>query len=277
MISEGKKTNKNTIKQIGLDIKPVARQIVIQIANALGLKIKYDYDENKNIIGVSAYAGDCLRLSDHRTYLQTWVDAGTWQSSYRYDIVIEDSPTLAKEQVKDGYDFTVTEFVINTDEMNVEKAKTIAYDIRETLNSGRYANNVGAEKRMLKSNHGQGTKNTVLPTQNNESNTRKVMKQNKKTINEAQLRAIVKEAVKSVLNERSDDFGYTECSMDDVVTALQKSDWRYLFGVCGSGEGVIPNDLLDEIRSITKIGMNIESKGEDLARKILQGKWHWDW
>lgn len=38
----------------------------------------------------------------------------------------------------------------------------------------------------------------------NESNTKKDMKQNKKTINEAQLRAIVKEAVKSVLKENGE-------------------------------------------------------------------------
>ena len=37
-----------------------------------------------------------------------------------------------------------------------------------------------------------------------ESNTRKDMKQNKKTINEAQLRAIVKEAVRNVLKEGID-------------------------------------------------------------------------
>ena len=187
--------------KIGLSIKPEARQIVTQIANALGLKIGYDYDENKNIIGISAYAGNCLRLSDHCTYLQTWVDAGTWQSSYKYDIVIEDSPTLAKEQVKDGYDFTVTEFVINTDKMNVEKAKIIAYDIKETLKSGRYANNVGAEKRMLKSYHGQLTNNAVMPTHNNESKTMNYMKMNKRTITESQLHRIIKESINKVLKE----------------------------------------------------------------------------
>lgn len=193
METELKKRKSNPIKRIGLSIKPEAKQIVIQIANALGLKVRYDYDESGNIIGVSAYAGNCLRLSDHCTYLQTWVDAGTWDSPYKYDIVIEDTPTVAQTQVEKGYDFTVTEFVSNTNEMNVAKAKMIAYDIREAVNTGCYANNVRAEKRTLTANHGEDTDKTQSISQTNES----------RTIKESQLRNIIAESIRKVLFNRN--------------------------------------------------------------------------
>ena len=53
-------------------------------------------------------------------------------------------------------------------------------------------------------NNGGSTPSSAPVRRIRESNTRKDMKQNKKTINEAQLRAIVKEAVRNVLKEGID-------------------------------------------------------------------------
>ena len=53
-------------------------------------------------------------------------------------------------------------------------------------------------------NNGTSTPSSAPVRRIRESNTRKDMKQNKKTINEAQLRAIVKEAVRNVLKEGID-------------------------------------------------------------------------
>ena len=212
MIAEKKKPKSDPIKTIGLNVTPLAREIVIQIANALGLKIRYDRDEEGNIIGVSTYAGNCLRLSDHSTYMQTWVDAGTWKAPYRYDIVIEDDATFAKQQVQEGYDFSITEYVAKAENMDVEKAKMIAYDIRNCINTGIYANNIGAEKRMLNSNHETDESLIQHPmsvNSNKEANqpqitdnkTNKNMKKNTIKLNESQLKKIVAESVKRVLKE----------------------------------------------------------------------------
>ena len=196
-----KKPLADPIKRIGLNAEPLARDIVIQIANALGLKVKYDKDEEGNIIGVSAYGGDCLRLADHCTYLQTWVDAGTWKSPYRKDVVIEDEDTFAMEQVQEGYDFDVDEYVIKSQDMDVNKAKMIAYDIRNAINTGIYANNVGAERRHLVATHKLSTpENEESNNEINESKTNKNMKNTIK-LNEEQLRQIVAESVKKVLGE----------------------------------------------------------------------------
>ena len=91
-MNEGKRLKPNPIKRIGLNGGGGAREIVIQIATALGWKI---HEDDK---GVSAYGGRTERIADHCTYMQTWVDNGTWNSPYKYDVVIEDEPTLAQTQ-----------------------------------------------------------------------------------------------------------------------------------------------------------------------------------
>ncbi len=96
-----------------------AREIIIQIASALDFKI---YEDEK---GVSAYGGNCIRISDHCTYMQTWVDNNIYN--------------------------TPIEFVYKSSEMTPEKARMIAYDIREALKTSNYANNVRGEKRILNS------------------------------------------------------------------------------------------------------------------------------
>lgn len=121
-----------------------AREIVIQIATALGFKIHEDK------LGVSAYGGNTIRISDHCTYMQTWVDEGTWNSPVRLDVVIEDSPTQPKTQVTNGYYFTITEFVHDSSNIDPKSARMIAYDIRNVLNGNQYANNIHGEKMIIK-------------------------------------------------------------------------------------------------------------------------------
>jgi len=146
-MDEGKRYKANPIRRIGLNGGNCAREIVIQIASALEWEI---HEDDK---GVSAYGGNTERIADHCTYMQTWVDDGTWSSPYRYDIVIEDEATSAKTQVKEGYDFTIVEFVSNAKDISVDKAKMIAYDLLEASKSGNYANNIRGERRLLESTH----------------------------------------------------------------------------------------------------------------------------
>lgn len=147
-MNEGERLKPNPIKRIGLNGGGGAREIVIQIATALGWKI---HEDDK---GVSAYGGCTERIADHCTNMQTWVDNGTWNSPYRYDVVIEDEPTLPQTQAKEGYDFTITEFVSNAMDISVDKAKIIASDLLEASKNGNYANNAGGEKRLLKATLG---------------------------------------------------------------------------------------------------------------------------
>ena len=126
--------------------------IVMQIATALNLKVSEDN------MGISAYGNNndtFIRLSDHCTYLQTWVDSGSYRYKNKYDIVIEENPTMAKTNVANGYNFNVFEYVKSVKDMDFNMVKTLAYDIKTTLNGNPYPNNIRGEKRVLMANTNQ--------------------------------------------------------------------------------------------------------------------------
>ena len=222
-----KKTSKdNPIKRITLDSN-VASAIVTQIAIALNVKLHTDKDEDGNILGVSAYIGNCIRLADHKTYLQTWVDNGMWDAPYRISIVIEDEETIGKTQVKVGYDFEVLEYIFKSQMMTPQKAREIAFDIKQARETGRFANNGGGQKFTLKSvyntlnkvqqNISMNCTNDAVPanrynhgadfvseSKNNKTNKNESKNMNKKNtirLTESGLKRIITESVKKVLQE----------------------------------------------------------------------------
>lgn len=138
---------KDPIKRMSYNGSGSAREVVRMIALALSLKIHEDE------YGISAYGGNAIRIADHCTYMQTWVDRGTWNSPIRLDVVIEEEPTQAVTQVKNGYDFTIVEFVYDITDVDTQNARTIAYDIRNVINGNQYANNARGKRRTLKSTH----------------------------------------------------------------------------------------------------------------------------
>jgi hypothetical protein len=159
MNRKNQRKNSNNIRRIDINVQyNVVSEIVRQIAFALNFKIHEDEQ------GISAYGGNGIRISDHCTYLQTWIDNKTWNASTRLDIVIEQSPTQPKTQVQDGYDFTIVEFVYNAEDMTPEKARMIAYDIKNALSTGQYTNNVRGEKRIIRSTNESNTIREVLST-----------------------------------------------------------------------------------------------------------------
>ena len=174
------------IKRIGLNGSNSAREIVIQIARALGFKI---HEDDK---GVSAYGGNAIRIADHCTYMQTWVDNGTWNAPIRLDVVIEDEPTEAVTQVRIGYDFGITEFVSQSNDIDPQNARMIAYDIRNTMNGNPYANNVRGERRNLVATHGNNPQELNCNTNMNKKLIR---------LTESDLHRIVKESVNKILSE----------------------------------------------------------------------------
>lgn len=220
------KTNKrkeivrNSIKRIGLDCGNRAREIVLQIAIALGFKIHEDE------FGVSAYGGNAIRISDHCTYMQTWVDNETWNAPVRLDVVIEDEPTEAVTQVRVGYDFTITEFVSQSSDIDTQKARTIAYDIRNAMNGNPYANNVRGEKRNLVATHGNNTQQINCNTN---------MNKNKIRLTESQLHRIIKESVKRILSETR--FGKPQPVFGDAINGKS----AYLINDTGRMVAVIDN------------------------------------
>ena len=74
MLSEKMKLIKDPIKRMSYNGSGSAREVVRMIALALGFKIHEDE------YGISAYGGNAIRIADHCTYMQTWVDRGTWNA-----------------------------------------------------------------------------------------------------------------------------------------------------------------------------------------------------
>ena len=220
------KTNKrkeivrNSIKRIGLDCGNRAREIVLQIAIALGFKI---YEDE---FGVSAYGGNAIRISDHCTYMQTWVDNETWNAPLRLDVVIEDEPTEAVTQVRVGYDFTITEFVSQSSDIDTQKARTIAYDIRNAMNGNPYANNVRGEKRNLVATHGNNTQQINCNTN---------MNKNKIRLTESQLHNMISKSVKRILSETR--FGTPQPVFGNAINGKS----AYLINDAGRMVAVIDN------------------------------------
>ena len=177
---------KDPIKRMSYNGNGSAREVVRMIALALGFKIHEDE------YGISAYGGNAIRIADHCTYMQTWVDRGTWNAPIRLDVVIEEEPTQAVTQVKKGYDFTIVEFVYNITDVDTQNARTIAYDIRNVINGNQYANNARGERRALKSTHNSN--------ENKQYKRNKHMKQTIK-LKESELQRMIAESVKRVLNE----------------------------------------------------------------------------
>ena len=177
---------KDPIKRMSYNGNGSAREVVRMIALALGFKIHEDE------YGISAYGGNAIRIADHCTYMQTWVDRGTWNAPIRLDVVIEEEPTQAVTQVKKGYDFTIVEFVYNITDVDPQNARTIAYDIRNVINGNQYANNARGERRALKSTHNSN--------ENKQYNKNRNMKQTIK-LRESELKRMIAESIKKVVSE----------------------------------------------------------------------------
>lgn len=131
------------ISKFGTEIPYSPTGIVMSIANALDLKINHDKDENGKVIGISVFAGDCLRLSDHCTDIQKLVDEGILKTHYLYNIVICDNPSEQQSitNVQNESDYSISEFIYSTQGMTTKKMRIIANDIKHVIDGGEYENN----------------------------------------------------------------------------------------------------------------------------------------
>ena len=211
---------KGKIRALDINQACSAGIIVDMIAKALNFKIVSDQN------GISAYGGNSIRISDHRTYMQTWIDNNSWNAKVRLDIVIEDSETQARTDVQEGYDFTIVEFVYKSAYLDPNKAKAIAFDIQNVINGQPYANNAGGEKVILTTTH---------ISRNNTINCNRNMKQTIK-LTEERLRVMIQEAVKDALTENSKQYeqsqgylgfleeeGYTEEAIHKVAKDMAEN------------------------------------------------------
>lgn len=183
-ISELKQKGKSRGKIRAIDISGChsAKVIVEMIAKALGFKIHEDNN------GISAYGGNSIRISDHRTYMQTWVDNNTYIAPFRLDIVIEDEETIGTTDVRNGIDFSIDEYIYKTNCINPETARIIAFDIQNVLSGQCFANNAKGERKRLVATH---------PHQESQLNCNHAKKAIR--LSEKELRNLISETVTTIL------------------------------------------------------------------------------
>lgn len=161
------------IMEIGMT-QDAAIKFVESIGVTLGLERVNDAS------GVSYYAisqDTAVRISDHSTHLQTWVDKGTYIKKNKYSIVIEVNPSKPVLAVQPGIDtFIVTEFKHKLKGLSDDSVLQLANAIKGAIGpGGQFSNPLHVKPKMLAS------------TQINESKTNRKMEKNTIKLNEAQL------------------------------------------------------------------------------------------
>ena len=258
MLSEIKKDKKklikDPIKRMSYNGSGSAREVVRMIALALGFKIHEDE------YGISAYGGNAIRIADHCTYMQTWVDRGTWNAPIRLDVVIEEEPTQAVTQVKKGYNFTIVEFVYNITDVDTQNARTIAYDIRNVINGNQYANNARGERRTLKSTHNSN--------ENKQYNKNRNMKQTIR-LNESELKRMIAESMKRVLNEEHGGT-YIQGVLKAIEDAIYSTvDTEIARMAIGNRENMMRQTLAQFVKDTFSDACALQRKTDALDSKII--------
>ena len=175
-----------------MDDTPLTQDAAIKLVESIGSTLGLERVNDAS--GVSYYAitqDTAVRISDHSTHLQTWVDKGTYTKKNKYSIVIEVNPSKPVLAVQPGIGtFVVTEFKHKLRGLSDDAVLVLANAIKGAVGTGgQFSNPLRVKPKMLAS------------TQLNESKTNKNMKKNIVKINENTLRQIVAESVKKVLKE----------------------------------------------------------------------------
>ena len=242
-------------------------------------KLKFDYSNEE---GNSAYkeiliGGDKLlviRVSNHRTHLQTWADRYprtlqpsrklikkmgnnlpiVYRKKYFFSFVFEDEPTAPDTNVK-GKKVVVFESVQETKDIQDNQVLLIIRGLSNFMkNPAQYdATILGNQEKV-----------TNITTENK---TTKDMKESKQIVklNESQLRQVIKESIKKMLNERSLDdvehtnlYGYDDTedyADEELVKVANPGDYTsafidYLKELIGSqADGLSLNSFIQDMRN----------------------------
>ena len=179
---------------------------IAQVINARPNKAKNSYYKALNSrTGVNGKI-PLGRISNHKTHCVTWLgdvnDLGTamrFPANYYFSIVIENEPSLKDENIPSRVrPFTVHEYTFKQEELEESDIHAIIQDVKGIFTTGEFANSTGKGKYdPVKAKVVQQTP----PSTTNESKTNKNMNKNVIKLNEAQLRKVIVESVKKVLNE----------------------------------------------------------------------------
>lgn len=181
-----------------------AIKIVESIGDVLGL------EKIKDRMGISYYAeseNTVVRISDHSTYCQTWVDKGTYKKTNKYSVVIEVNPSKPNPIINIPVsEFSIKEFKHKLKKLDNNSVMNITNAIKGAIGpGGQFSNPEQVIPKTIISKY-IPPKPSISKTNNKGTNKSNNMKKNIVKINENTIRQIVAESVKKVLKEGIGDF-----------------------------------------------------------------------
>ena len=107
------------------------------------------FSVNKSIVPISN--DTVVRISDHSTYLQTWVDNGTSSKPNLFSIVIEVNPSKPNPNINSDTLFKVIEYKHRLrSPLNGEEYLELINAIKGAIgNGGQFSNPFGVKKKLL--------------------------------------------------------------------------------------------------------------------------------
>ena len=241
-----------------------AIKIVESIGDVLGL------EKIKDRMGISYYAeseNTVVRISDHSTYCQTWVDKGTYKKTNKYSVVIEVNPSKPNPIINIPVsEFSIKEFKHKLKKLDNNSVMNITNAIKGAIGpGGQFSNPEQVMPKTIISKY-IPPKPSISKTNNKGTNKSKNMKKNTIKLNEAKLKKIVAESVKKVLMESQQENLYqTVCNLEeDLKTVIRNTDStsNQAFGS--------PEEKLRAIsNSLSHIDENLSEQAVSTFRKLL--------
>lgn len=220
-----------------------ASNVISNIVNRL--KLQKDELEHSSFYREIPIGGDKLlvvRVSNHRTHLQTWADRYTktlcpnkkmqrrmgenlpkvYRQKMFYSFVFEDENTVGNTEVNNGQVIVVLETVKNAQNLTDIQVSQIIDVLSTFMTNQHYNENILGRLETIT--------NKIQENNNKQINTNKtVMK-----LNESQLRKIIQESIKKVLKENEEPLYPGEdvytidkqlCSPNTVIEYLSQGDY----------------------------------------------------
>lgn len=168
-----------------------AIRLVDNIGITLGL------ERHTDASGCSYYGvsnNTVIRVSDHSTHLQTWVDNNSISKQNLYSVVIETNPSKPDLRINKEESFSVTEFKHKLKQLNGTSYLELINAIKGAIgNGGQFSNPLKVKPKLLYP--------TYTPMVDANPNPREIemANENVRTITESQLRNIICESIRKIL------------------------------------------------------------------------------
>lgn len=154
-------------------------------------------------MGVSFYGesdNTVIRISDHSTYLRTWLDNGSYSAENKYSIVIEVNPSKPNPAVNKDVNFTVTEFKHKLKSLGYDDVLLLVNAIKGAIGSGgQFSNPFHVKPKLIAAKYSASTMDSQTTDKSN--NIQEMITAERGSLTRAELKSIIREAIRNGLKK----------------------------------------------------------------------------